>query len=78
MAAGNQSEVLMKQRWLKSGYTAWALGKIGAEEAVPALIEALNDQESYVRAYVAQALGDIGSGAKDAVPLSLWRSMTRT
>jgi HEAT repeat protein len=37
--------------------------------ALPALIEALNDQETYVRCEVAWALGCFGPEAKDAVPI---------
>ena len=40
---------------------AGALGEIGSEKAVDALIKALNDQDSYVRSTAADALGKIGS-----------------
>ena len=36
--------------------------------AVPALIQSLQDQDWYVRATAARALGKIGESAKDAVP----------
>ena len=38
------------------------------EDAVPALIQALQDQVSNVRNNAARALGSIGEGAVDAVP----------
>ena len=46
-----------------------ALGRIG-EDAVPALIQTLRDQdvEGFVRENAAEALGSIGKDAKDAVP----------
>ena len=51
---------------------AVTLGEIGAEakDAVPALIQVLQDQdtEGFVRANAARALGEIGSGAVDAIP----------
>jgi S1-C subfamily serine protease len=49
---------------------AAALGTIGpsATNAVPALIEALNDEKPRVRWAAAAALGNIGPGAKAAVP----------
>ena len=40
----------------------------GAKDAVPALMQALKDQDEWVRGNAARALGWIGSGAKDAVP----------
>jgi HEAT repeat protein len=39
-----------------------------AEPAVPALVNALWDEESHVRSSAAEALGRIGPGAKKAVP----------
>jgi HEAT repeats len=39
---------------------AESLGKIGSEDAIPALTEALNDPDSNVRQKVAKALGKIG------------------
>ena len=39
-----------------------------AEDAVPALIEALKDNDAGVRRQSAWALGRIGAEAKDAVP----------
>jgi hypothetical protein len=46
------------------------LGSIGAAaaDAVPALAEALTDQNEYVRQHAADALGRIGPAAADAVP----------
>ncbi len=40
--------------------SAEALGRIGSEDAIPILIEALNDLDSNVRQKVAEALGKIG------------------
>ena len=45
---------------------AWALGEIGAVDAVPALIPLLQDKVAHVRVSAAMALGQIGS--EDAVP----------
>ena len=39
-----------------------------ANSAVPALIQALQDQDAGVRVNAAYALGGIGEGAKDAIP----------
>jgi HEAT repeat protein len=49
---------------------AMALGNMGAaaQEAVPALIRALKDQDSQVRNWAATALGSIGPAAESAVP----------
>ena len=44
-----------------------ALSNIG-EDAVPALIQALQDQDEWVRSRATLALGRIGGGAEDAVP----------
>jgi HEAT repeat protein len=41
-----------------------ALGQVGAEEAVPALAEALRDAEWSVRRQAAVALGQIGPPAR--------------
>lgn len=47
---------------------AVALGNWGNQKAVPALVEALNDQEALIRGHVAWALGQIGgSEARDAL-----------
>jgi HEAT repeat protein len=47
---------------------AWALGKIGAVEAVPALIQALQVyQDVDVRQWVTEALVEIGKGAVPAL-----------
>ena len=56
---------------------AYALGEMGAAAvpAVPALIEALEDEESLVRTVTAEALGKIGPGAVEAVP-ALAKAMT--
>src|SRR5262249_49119568 len=50
---------------------AAALGRIEADagKATPALIQGLKDKERPVQIASANALGAIGSGAKDAVPL---------
>jgi epoxyqueuosine reductase len=42
---------------------AVALGNIGSIEALPALINALNDEEPLVRGHVAWALGEIGTSS---------------
>lgn len=39
-----------------------------AKDAVPALVEALKDNDSAVRSYAASTLGKIGPAARDAVP----------
>jgi HEAT repeat protein len=49
------------------GKAAGALSRIGAV-AVPALVQALKDEDSLVRAGAADALGRIGSRAASAVP----------
>ncbi len=50
------------------GFAAWALGNLGpaAAEAVPALVTALNEDETAT--VVAAALARIGTGAAEAVP----------
>ncbi len=50
---------------------ATALGRLGpdAAPAVPALIEAFEDPDDYVRWKAAEALGEIGPAAKDALPM---------
>lgn len=50
---------------------ATALGAVGegTKDAVPDLIQALQDQDISVRYYAAYALGKIGEDAKDAVPV---------
>jgi HEAT repeat protein len=52
---------------------AWALedalGKIGDPQALPALLEALKDENGYVRRAAAEALGEIGD--PQAVPALL-------
>jgi HEAT repeat protein len=42
--------------------------KLDLRPALPALLAALQDSDSGVRAWVAQDIGDIGSGAATAVP----------
>ncbi len=45
---------------LTRAHAAEALGKLGDQRAVPALIGALNDEYHLVRTYAAAALGDLG------------------
>src|SRR5262245_59984447 len=48
-----------------------ALGKIGeaaAEVAVPSLVRALRDQDNWVSALAAEALGEMGESADEAIP----------
>ncbi len=45
---------------------AQALGQLGSEEALPALVAQLKDDDSDVRSSVAQALGQLGS--EEALP----------
>ena len=47
---------------------ARTLGKLGAAEAVEPLQSCLKDESWMVRMYAAEALGRIGSHARDAVP----------
>ena len=51
-------------------YATRVLAKIGEDaiDAVPALIQTLQDPEEIVRVSAAKALGSIGEGAVDAVP----------
>lgn len=49
-------------------YVASALGKIGTEEAITSLIDALSDRNKDVCSEAALALGDVGKKAKEAVP----------
>jgi HEAT repeat protein len=42
--------------------------KADAEEVVPALTEALNDENTYVRRDAARALGSFGAAAAGAIP----------
>src|SRR5439155_626336 len=53
---------------------AEALGKIGAKEAVPALVAILSDDRSYVRRSAVEALGQIGPRAKDAISVLIPKS----
>jgi HEAT repeat protein len=46
--------------WIARRNAAWALGALDASEAVPALIDALKDNDAGVREQVAWALGAIG------------------
>ena len=41
--------------------TAWALGSIGTKDAVPALIQLLQDQDENIRKDTAKALDSIGT-----------------
>src|SRR5689334_8074616 len=48
---------------------AWQLGQIGATDAIPALIAALeNDSSTAVRANAAGSLWHLGSASKPAIP----------
>ena len=40
----------------------------GAKDAVPDLVQALQDEDTRVPRVAAEALGEIGEGTKDAVP----------
>ncbi len=44
------------------------LGRLRSVEAVPALIDALQDESWMVRMYAARALGEIGPPAGEALP----------
>jgi hypothetical protein len=63
--------------WLNWKYRPWAviqaLGKIhcDADKVVPALIGAIDPAETYQFAYIAEALGNFGPQANDAVPVLL-------
>jgi hypothetical protein len=59
--------------WQQRSGAAEALGEIGADgrTATPALIEALRDENHYVRSHAAQALGSMGPAALEAVPALL-------
>jgi RNA polymerase sigma factor (sigma-70 family) len=52
-------------------HALWALGLIGADpaDALPVLMDALQEGGQYARMLAAQALGDFGSKAKDALPV---------
>ena len=65
---------------MERAYAIDELGHMSAAtgEAVPALIEALRDTNSDVRAAAVRALGDIGPAAGKAVPPSSRPSVTRT
>ena len=58
-----------QDKWVRM-LAAMALSAVGegAKDAVPDLIQALQDQDVSVRYYAAYALGKIGQDAKDAVP----------
>jgi HEAT repeat protein len=47
---------------------AWQLGQMGATDAVPALIQALEDRESSVRANAAASLWKLGDVSRPAMP----------
>ena len=55
---------------------ARALGGIGSEDAIPALLEATKDRSEYVRVSAAEALGRIGS--EDAIPALLEATKDRS
>jgi HEAT repeat protein len=62
-------EVLEDKDELVGSEAARALGKIGAEAAVPSLVVALSDApDDLVRASAAEALGQIGPRAAVAIP----------
>ncbi len=58
---------LQTRAWTSQDTAADALGRIGVD-AVPRLIEALNDRDPQVRAYSARALAVVGPLAAPAVP----------
>jgi HEAT repeat protein len=43
--------------------SVWALGEIKEDEAIPLLVEFLNDKKSFVRSFAAIALGNLGEKA---------------
>jgi HEAT repeat protein len=47
---------------------AWQLGQLGATESVPALIAALDDSSSAVRANAAASLWNLGEASRSAIP----------
>ena len=53
---------------LAGGFSKEAQPKLDVREALPGLIQALADRDSYVRAWSAQVIGEIGSEAANAVP----------
>lgn len=53
---------------LSGGFSTQQRERVDIREALPALIAALGDSDSPVRAWSAQALGQIGPAAKDALP----------
>jgi HEAT repeats/Carboxypeptidase regulatory-like domain len=53
---------------LAGGFSKEAQPKLDVREALPGLIQALADRDSYVRAWSAQVIGEIGSEAVTAVP----------
>jgi hypothetical protein len=62
---------LQDQEWQVRGVAALALGQFGNEapgETVTALINGLSDDYAPVRMAAATALGEIGVGARQAVP----------
>jgi len=48
--------------------TVYALGSIGSEDVVLALVQALQDKDANVRMNVSQALGHMGGSAEGMVP----------
>ncbi len=74
---GNQEQATVELSKLVAGWSqvgrwnaAYALGKIGSksEKAIPSLINALKDKNSFVRGSAASALGKIGSKSEKAIP----------
>jgi len=53
---------------LAGGFAVELRPKLDISEALPDLIQALNDSDSSVRAWTAQAIGEIGPNAKGAIP----------
>jgi HEAT repeat protein len=51
-----------------AAYAAEALGKIGDPKAIPILIEAVEEDDDYLRTDAADALETFGPGAKAAIP----------
>jgi len=58
---GASIKALEHSDWEVRRNAAFALGEIGLEEAIPALINALSDAEDSVRFSATDAIGKIGS-----------------
>ena len=54
---------------LAGGFSMELRPVLDISEALPDLIQAMNDSDSSVRAWTAQAIGEIGPTARDAVPM---------